>query len=202
MELVEAVRRRRMVRAFAPRPVPDQVLDEVLALALRAPSAGFTQAVDLLVLTGEPARTRFWAQASAISWRAGATEAPGLLAAPAIVLVLTDPNAYEKRYAAPDKADSGLAQLPTDSWPVPYWVVDAAFSTMLVLLGAVDAELGALFFWVRGDTTALLESFGVPPGKQTIGALAIGYPEAGAPTGSPRRRARRALSEVVHREHW
>ena len=40
------LRRRRMVRAYDPaRPVPAEALDAVLAAALRAPSAGFTQGV-------------------------------------------------------------------------------------------------------------------------------------------------------------
>ncbi len=52
MELDEAVRRRRMVRAYdADRPVPSAVLARLLGQAIRAPSAGFTQGWDFVVLT-------------------------------------------------------------------------------------------------------------------------------------------------------
>ncbi len=52
MEFAEVLRRRRMIRSYdAARPVPADALDAVLAAALRAPSAGFTQGVSLLVLS-------------------------------------------------------------------------------------------------------------------------------------------------------
>jgi nitroreductase len=49
VELGEVVRRRRMVRRFDPRPLPAEVLDRILHSATRAPSAGFSQGLDLLV---------------------------------------------------------------------------------------------------------------------------------------------------------
>ena len=53
MEFGQVLRRRRMIRSYdEARPVPSQAIDAVLAAALRAPSAGFTQGVSLLVLTG------------------------------------------------------------------------------------------------------------------------------------------------------
>ena len=51
MELSEVLRRRRMVRRYyQDRPVPPTALEAIVAAALRAPSAGFTQGVSLLVL--------------------------------------------------------------------------------------------------------------------------------------------------------
>ena len=52
MEFSEVVRRRHMVRRYDPeRPVPDEVLAAVLENACRAPSAGFSQGWDFVVLT-------------------------------------------------------------------------------------------------------------------------------------------------------
>ena len=50
MEFAEVVRRRRMVRRFDRRPVPREVIDRILDVARRGPSAGFAQGVDFLVL--------------------------------------------------------------------------------------------------------------------------------------------------------
>ena len=51
MELRDAIRRRRMVRAYDPdRPVPTEVVDRLLEHAVRSPSAGFSQGWDFLVL--------------------------------------------------------------------------------------------------------------------------------------------------------
>jgi nitroreductase len=50
----EAVRTRRSVRAFVDRPVPGELLREALSLAARAPSGGNLQPWRLFVLGGEP----------------------------------------------------------------------------------------------------------------------------------------------------
>ncbi|NUO59642.1 MAG: nitroreductase family protein, partial [Hamadaea sp.] len=51
MEFADVVRRRRMVRQFEDRPLAPEVVERILATALRAPSAGFAQGWEFLVLT-------------------------------------------------------------------------------------------------------------------------------------------------------
>src|SRR5690349_13512756 len=104
------------------------------------------------------------------------------------------------RYAEPDKASTGLGA-SADEWPVPYWLVDTAMSSMLMLLAAVDAELGALFFGIFDHEEALMAELGVPEGYQPIGTIALGYPADDRPSGSTGR-GRRPLDEVVHRGRW
>ena len=86
MELADAVRGRRMTRAFERRAVPSEVLDEVLDLAVRVPSAGNTRGLDLVVLEGEQT-ARYWEAALPADRRAGFPW-PRLLDAP----VLVDPG--------------------------------------------------------------------------------------------------------------
>ena len=50
MEHSEVVRRRRMVRAYSDRPLPEGTADRLVRAALRAPSAGFSQGWGFLVL--------------------------------------------------------------------------------------------------------------------------------------------------------
>ena len=50
----EVVFGRRSIRAFQRKPVPREVLEEVIALATRAPSSMNTQPWHLHVLSGEP----------------------------------------------------------------------------------------------------------------------------------------------------
>ena len=197
MEFAELLRTRRMVRAFDPRPVEREVLDGVLDAARRAPSAGNSQGWDFVVLEG-PATARFWDvtlpadKRETFRWQQ-------LLDAPVIVLPLANHQAYLDRYAEPDKAATGLAV--ATNWPVPYWQVDTAFATMLLLLAAQDAGLGALFFGVFRGAERLLANLEVPPGHDLIGALALGYPLADQP-GRSADRARRGLDDVVHRGGW
>ena len=57
--LADVVRRRRMTRAFDPRPLAPGVIGELVDLASRAPSAGKTQGWHLVVLEGAET-SRFW----------------------------------------------------------------------------------------------------------------------------------------------
>ena len=60
MDLTEVLRRRHMVRAFRPDPIPSDLLDRVLGAARRAPSAGNSDGTDLIVLEGSEETERYW----------------------------------------------------------------------------------------------------------------------------------------------
>jgi nitroreductase len=86
--------------------------------------------------------------------------------------------------------------------PRPYWYIDTGFAALLMLLTAVDAGLGGLFFGLPPEAiTAVRAAFGVPDDHEPIGVLAIGHPAPGGSTGSAWR-GRRSLDQVVHRGHW
>ena len=186
-----------MVRRFDPRPLPAEVLDRILYSATRAPSAGFSQGLDLLVLEGPEAVRGFWqATADPRFGKPYSTAEP-----PVIVLVLSDKQAYLDRYGEPDKA--GLGMDTEEGWPVPYWDMDAAMAVMLMLLTAVDEGVGAWWFGVFHGAEALLRDLGVPEGRRLVGAVALGWPAADdRPQGSARTRTRRLVNEVVHRGRW
>lgn len=198
MELSEVIRRRRMVRSFDGRPVGPEVVDRLLAAATRAPSAGFTQGWAFVVLEGDEQTERFWRHTLPAERRAGFAW-PGLLRAPAIVLPLACRQAYLDRYAEPDK---GSVPAGAQRWRVPYWDVDCAFATMLLLLAAVDEGIGALFFAVERGGDELLADLGVPAGYRPIGAVALGHPGGDDRPSSSLARGRRPLHQVVHRGGW
>lgn len=191
------IARRRMWRRFLDRPVPAATLERVLERAASAPSAGNSQGWDWLVLTGAEETGRFWELDADPGWRA-APDHPGLLRAPVVLLPLADPGAYERRYAEPDKRGRG----GPSSWQVPYWLIDTAFATMVLLLAATDEGLGTAFFALHGPASRTLAAFGVPDDRIALGAVALGWPERPSPVGSSARRARRALGEQVHRGRW
>jgi nitroreductase len=197
VELGEVVRRRRMVRRFDPAPLPPAVLERILHSATRAPSAGFSQGLDLVVLEGPEAVGGFWrATTDPRFGKPYSTAEP-----PVIVLVLSDPQAYLDRYGQPDKA--GLGMDTEAGWPVPYWDMDAAMAVMLMLLTAVDEGVGAWWFGVFHGADGLLRDLGVPEGRRLVGAVALGRPAADdRPSGSAVTRPRRRTDEVVHRGRW
>jgi nitroreductase len=188
-----------MTRAFRPEPLPRAVLDRVLDAGRRAPSAGNSQGFAFVVLEGEDT-ARYW---SVTLPDASGFGHPGLLDAPVLVLVLARPQAYVDRYAEPDKAATGLGA-GRDTWPVPYWTVDAAFAAMLLQLAAIDEGLGVLFFGPFQHTDALHAALGIPDGYESIGTLAIGWPdtERGTSAGRSASRPRRETAEVIHWGGW
>ncbi len=198
MEFRDAVRRRRMVRRYLDEPLPDGLVDELAAAALRAPSAGFTQAVSLLICESEADRLAFWSAAApggAGPWLVG------MRTAPALVQVWTSEHAYLDRYAEVDK---GWADRDPGHWSTPYWWVDAGMASMLALLAAVDSGLGAGFFGIPIDRiSAVRSAFGIPDEQLSVGVISIGYPDpAERPSGSPRRRARKAGAQLIHHGRW
>lgn len=191
------LRRRRMVRAYDPdRPVPAEQVEAICAAALRAPSAGFTQAVSLLVLETAEDRARFWQ----LTGESRSTWARGMRSAPVLIMVWTSEAAYLDRYAEPDK---GWTDRDPGRWSAPYWYVDGGMAAMAVLLAAVDARLGACFFGIPTERIdAVRSAYAVPADQLSVGVISLGYPVAAPATGSPTRRPRTPPERLIHRGSW
>lgn len=188
-----------MVRAFAARTVPPEVVDGLIDLARRAPSAGHTQPWAFVVLEGAAQTGPLWDVTLPPERRAD-FRWPGLVTAPVVVVPFVSPAAYVARYSEPDKAATGLGDSP-DAWPVPYWWVDGGMAVHALLLGAVDAGLGALFYGLFDHEAAVRTLLGVPDGWRALGATALGYPAPAAP-GRSASRPRSPIDEVIHRGRW
>ncbi len=199
MDFADVVRRRRMVRSYTDEPVDPAAVERILAHAVRAPSAGFSQGWAFLLLDDPSTVTAFWAATTAPdegedSWFAGMRRAP------LVVVPLADKEAYLSRYA---EADKGWTDRDESRWPMPYWLIDTGMASLLMLLTAVDEGLGACFFGIPPDRTdALRDAFGIPGDQEPIGAVAIGHPGPGGVAGSAATRRRRGIDEIVHRGHW
>jgi nitroreductase len=200
MEFQDVVRRRRMIREYADTPVDDAVIDRALANAVRAPSAGFSQGWAFLVLDQPEDIEKFWAVTTSPgelpdSWLRG------MQTAPVLIIPCSSKAAYLNRYAEPDK---GWTDLDEARWPVPFWHMDAAMASLLILLTAVDEGLGACFFGISPEyDAATREAFGIPDDFDPVGVISIGHrlPEE-SPTGSPTKRQRKQQADVVHRGTW
>jgi nitroreductase len=180
MELTEAVQRRHMTRSFSDRPLEPGVLDRLLALALRAPSAGHTQGREFVVLEGSEQTAPFWEATTDEAWRARSRRYEGLSRAPVVVLAFADSEAYVARYREPDKLPPEGSDV---GWVVPFWFVDAGFAVMTLLLGAADAGLGSAFLGNFRGEEALRAALGVPERLGWLGAVLLGGVGAGPPAG-------------------
>jgi nitroreductase len=198
MEFQDVVRKRRMVRSFERRALPAEVVERILRNAQRAPSAGFSQGWAFLVLEGEAQTQQYWDAVgpddrASFRWQ-------DLFSAPLLVVCLSNKSAYLDRYAESDK---GWTDRSESHWPAPYWDIDTGMAAMLILLTAVDAGLGALFFGVPPPKIARLHAtFGIPAHLQPIGTVAIGYPKENDPPSPSLKRGHRQEEEVIHRGKW
>jgi nitroreductase len=199
MEFRDVVGRRRSVRAYRSDLPPGGLLRELVDIARRAPTAGFAQGVDFVVLEDPATVAEFYR----------ITDPPGveipepLLTSrpPVVVLVMSDPLRYRDRYSEDDKKAFGLDDL--SRWSVPFWDVDAAMAAMQLQLAAVDAGLDTWFFGIshgEGELRALLR---VPDDRSLVGVVGLGYrTEDERPFGSGTKRPRRPLSEQFHLNGW
>lgn len=173
MEFDTVVRRRGMVRAFRPAPVAEEKIRKLLDHAWRAPSAGFTQPLEL-VLVRDPAIKRALVDAAWGQEWAGA--------APVVLVVCSDARRSGARYG-----ERGIRR---------YSIIDAAFAGMLILLTAVNEGLGACFVGAFDDDR-VRQVLGVPAHVLPVALIPIGYPAE-----RPPRYRRRPLDSQVHLDHW
>jgi nitroreductase len=198
MEFQHVVDRRRMVRNYTDEPVDAAAVDRILANALHAPSAGFSQGWAFLLLDSPGDVERFWARTTPPG-AVGDTWLAGMQRAPVIVVPLSHKQAYLDRYAAPDK---GWTDRDEARWPAPYWDIDTGMATLLMLLTVTDEGLGACFFGIPPEQIDVFRAeFGVPGDYAPIGAICIGHraPDWRSPS---LKRGRRQATEVVHRGGW
>jgi nitroreductase len=185
-----------MVRRYdTSRPVPAELIDRIVGNALQAPSAGFSQGWGFLVLDNPSDVVRFREAVRPAdhpeNWFAASVDAPLL------IIAHSNKDAYLDRYAQPDK---GFTDRSDASWPAPYWDIDTGFASLLMLLTAVDAGLGACFFGIPIERIdAYRAAFAVPAQFTPIGAISIGYSDE-----PPRdlRSRRKPTTETVHRGRW
>ena len=188
-----------MVRQFDQRPLEPELLEQILESARHAPSAGFSQGFDFVVLDRPELVSRFWS----ITDDPDFPNPPdfAVTAPTVIVLPLANKAAYLERYSRPDKIAFGLTE--EARWPVKFWEVDTAMAIMLILLAATDLGVGALYFGVTHGEEDLLRELGVPEGHKLLGVIGLGHRASDEVVDLARfKERRRQFDDMVHRNGW
>ena len=203
MDFKEVLSRRRAVRTYDSQPVPRDVLERITnAAVVRAPSAGFSQGLRLVVVT-DPATRKEIALAAAEEELASKGRPPWKADAPVHVVVLVREADYHARYQKQDKLEiTGGTEI---EWPAPYWYVDAGAAAMALMFAAIDEGLDTAIFGVT-DVPALKRTLGVPDDVHFVVVVTMGYPagEDSFPeqAKSAFKQRRKPRGEVVHWERW
>jgi len=173
MEVYEAMRTRRSVRAFRSDPIPPDVLDRVLDAARIAPSGSNRQPTRLIVAADEKIRQDLVPLCHGQKFVA---------TAPVVIVACARDIKYSRgewmgRYSA---------------------IVDATIAVDHLTLAARAEGLGTC--WIGSfANTALKEYFGLPDDVDVVALTPLGYPE-GDPFAEPHGRI--PLEEFAYRERW
>jgi FMN reductase [NAD(P)H] len=203
MDFQEVLSRRRAVRTYDSRPVPREVLERITnAAVVRAPSAGFSQGLRLVVVT-DPATRKEIAVAAAEEELAAEGRPRWKADAPVHVVVLVREADYHERYRQQDKLEiTGGREI---DWPAPYWYVDAGAAAMALMFAAIDEGLATAIFGVT-DVPALKRALRVPDDVHFVAVVTMGYPAQDDTfperAKSAFKQRRKPRSEVVRWERW
>jgi nitroreductase len=173
MEFEQVVKKRFMCRSYEDRDVPDEVLERILDLARRYPSAGHTQPQEFIVIRNPATKLQL---AEAALGQMYVAEAP------VVVAVISDTRRSYARYR-----ERGANF---------YSIIDGAFAAMLLILAAINEGLGAAFVGAFDDDQ-VRAVFGLPAAIRPIGIVTIGY--CAQP---PQKLPRRPREEIIHYERW
>lgn len=196
MEFADVVRKRRMVRRFTDEPVAPDVIERIMELTRRAPSAGYTQGQSFVVVT-RPDLKEAIAKLCGEEFYVEKGFDPFISQAPVLVVPCTSEAAYHNRYREPDKVRDDGSEI---EWPIPYWHMDIGCAVMVLLLAVVDEKLSAGFAgsWDLAALRALLD---IPAEVTPVGVIPIGHGAHDKPSPSLKR-GRKPVKEQVHREKW
>ena len=168
------VKHRGMVRAYKNDLVPEEKIQRLLQYAVRAPSAGNLQPWEFVVVKNPDVRAQL--TKAAMNQNAVAT-------APVTIVTCADIQRMGSEYGARGSFFS---------------LVDTSFATLLILLGAIEQDLGACFVGSY-NPEEVAKVLGLPPHVRPVGLITIGYP---AEQPQKPKTKKIPLRKLVHTDKW
>ncbi len=150
MDVLQAIKTRRSVRAYDSKPIPNETLQKVLDALRLAPSACNFQPWRFLLVQDPPLRQQVAAASCSQSWMAEA---------PLIVVACGYPEkAYKKMGGYANSVD-----------------IDLAIALDHLSLAAVEEGLATC--WIGAfDETAIKSILRIPPEVKVVAMMPLGYP--------------------------
>jgi len=197
MDVKEAIKKRRSIRWYDGQKVSDDIIEEILDAARRAPSGCNTQPWRFRIVRGgesveELKRKKAFPQAFVYE-------------APVIVVCCTDPAAYAGRYGGENQVEDGTVPEDPAERKAMFRIVeektaaralrDVAIASAFMVLRATELGLGTSYIGLI-EEAALHEALAIPGDLMIPFVITMGY-AARTPSRTPRKELREILVEPV-----
>ena len=173
MDVFEAIRGRRSIRAFRETDVPKETVEKLIEAASWAPSAGNIQPWEFIVVRNPETKRKLAEAALGQSF---------IEEAPVVIVVCADEERSARGYGTRGKT--------------LYCIQDTAAAIQNIHLAAYALGLGTC--WVGAfreeEARKILE---IPDGVRPVAIIPVGYPAE-----SPSPRSRRPLKQIIHYEKF
>ena len=171
MDVLEAIKGRRSIRAFKNQGVPAEIVEELIDAARWAPSAGNIQPWEFIIVRKPRIKRRLVETA---------LDQMFIEEAPVVIVVCADEERSSQGYGVRGKT--------------LYCIQDTAAAMQNIHLTAYSLGLGTC--WVGAfreeETRKILK---IPRGMRPVAIIPVGYPAE-----SPTARMRKSTSQIVHYE--
>lgn len=171
MDVLEAIKGRRSIRAFKSENVPQETVEKLINAARLAPSAGNIQPWEFVIVR-KPEIKRRLAEA--------ALDQTFIEEAPVVIVVCANENRSSQGYGLRGKT--------------LYCIQDTAAATQNILLTAYSLGLGTCWIGAFREEEAR-KILKIPYGIRPVAIIPLGYPAE-----SPSPPSRRPISQIVHYE--
>ena len=169
MELSEAIKGRRSIRAFKQQEVPEETVEKLIDAARHAPSAGNIQPWEFVVVRNLEVKRKL----ARVALNQAFVEEAAV-----VIVVCANETRSSMGYGFRGKT--------------LYCIQDTAAATQNILLTAYSLGLGACWVGAFNENEAK-KALKTPNGIRPVVIIPVGYPNK-----TPSQRGRRSLNQIIH----
>jgi FMN reductase [NAD(P)H] len=163
-KIIETMKNHRSIRKFKDTMIPDDIIDELVAVGQRAPTSLNGQQSGIIVIKDKESKKKIEKVCEDMEW---------VIECPVFFLFIID---FTKTKIACEK--NGQKQTVTDSIEsIMVGSVDVGLSMQNVITAAESLGLGAVCIGsIRNDPSAIIKLFDLPEYTYPVCGLCLGYP--------------------------
>jgi nitroreductase len=170
MDVKDAVNLRKSIRKYTDKQIPEEIINELLDAARKAPSAKNVQSHKYFIVKDKVVKNKLI--------EAGAFKHSFVNDAPLVIICCADPTQYPKSE-------------DVDEAPVNYAYIDLSIAASFLVLRATELGLGTVFVaWIYRDK--IKKVLNIPESYIIPFVIPVGYPAE-----DPIPRPRKDLKEII-----